>query len=196
MIEYACEVADILIVDLGVGPGSLAVRLLDRLRLAEQDLRKPDWPAALGLDRKPDAFVSTTALHWLHQPDLAALYTTLAGLLRPGGVLVNGDHLYDRPVRPELGRLCSHVADRRTGRVRAATASGAPPENWTDWWTAALSAPELSDLVAERVEAVFTHTSDPEVSLDTHVHLLRGAGFTEAGTVWQHGGDRVLVGIR
>src|SRR5699024_5028179 len=93
VLEHACGVDDMLVVDLGVGPGSLAVRLLDRfngarvvgvdanrlllglgrvayadhdrLRLVEQDLHEPDWPSALDLDRMPDAFVSTTALHWL-----------------------------------------------------------------------------------------------------------------------------------
>src|SRR6516165_2411516 len=81
---------DPLVLDLGCGPGSLAVRLLERipgaavvaidddplllalgraayggrrgLSFADQDLRAPGWAGALALDRAADAAVSTTAL--------------------------------------------------------------------------------------------------------------------------------------
>src|SRR5215469_681199 len=92
-VEEAAGRPDPLVLDIGCGPGSLAVRLLARLpgatvigidadpvtltlgqaaysdvpglRFADLDLRVPGWPARLGLDRAPDAAVSTTALHWL-----------------------------------------------------------------------------------------------------------------------------------
>src|ERR1700733_4892837 len=91
---------DPLIIDLGCGPGSLSVRLLNRLpeativavdadpvmlalakaahgdrpglRFVAADLRHPGWPAKLDLDRPADAAVSTTALHWLSPEALAA----------------------------------------------------------------------------------------------------------------------------
>ncbi len=115
---------DPLVLDLGCGPGSLAVRLLERipaatvlaidtdplllelgrnawagltsLRFAERDLSMPGWAAGLGLDRQADAAVSTTALHWLPPEDLGALYAEVASVLRPGGLLLNGDHLRGR----------------------------------------------------------------------------------------------------
>jgi SAM-dependent methyltransferase len=58
-----------------------------------QDLRKPGWAPALGLDRPADAAVSTTALHWLDAAQLRAMYAELATVLRPGGLLLDGDHL-------------------------------------------------------------------------------------------------------
>src|SRR6185437_10971119 len=91
-VEEGAGRPDPLVVDLGCGPGSLSVRLLDRLpaavvvavdadplllglgrasarasalRFVEADLAQPGWSTALGLDRPVDAAVSTTALHWL-----------------------------------------------------------------------------------------------------------------------------------
>jgi hypothetical protein len=34
------------------------------------------------------------------------------------------------------------------------------------------------------------------VLLDTHVSALRAAGFAEAGTIWQRGGNRLLCAVR
>ena len=68
------------------------------------------------MDRRPDAAVSTTALHWLTQPALVALYAELAQLLRPGGLVLNGDHLIedaDAPVLARLGRAMSEREERR-----------------------------------------------------------------------------------
>src|SRR5215467_8003084 len=84
-VEETAARPDPLVLDLGSGPGSLAVRLLRRLpratvvavdadpmllalgqsawrdvpglRFADADLRAPGWLAGLGLDRQPDAAV-------------------------------------------------------------------------------------------------------------------------------------------
>ena len=137
VLEAARDRPDLLIVDLGGGPGSLSARLLDRfaeatvvaidadplllglarlahpqqhrLRLVEHDLRADGWAAALGLPRSPDAIVSTTALHWLTGPELAALYAGCAQLLGAGGVFVNGDNLSDAPQQVGLERICQAV---------------------------------------------------------------------------------------
>ncbi|HEX3814789.1 MAG TPA: methyltransferase domain-containing protein [Mycobacteriales bacterium] len=207
---------DPLVVDLGCGPGSLAARLLDRLpaatvigidgdplllglarevygdrlRLVDRDLRTDDWRDALGLDRPADAVVSTTALHWLTRDELGATYAEAAGLLRPGGVLVNGDHLFNGPESPTLRRVMHAVRDRRAERV------GAGGEDWTQWWEAIADEPGLADLLAERAARKYEHTADPGVTIDDHRALLRSAGFAEVGTVWQSGDDRVLVAVR
>lgn len=49
--------------------------------------------------------MSSTALHWLTPAELGALYRTLAGRLRPGGILVDADN-----------RAPSAVPDCRGGR--------------------------------------------------------------------------------
>jgi SAM-dependent methyltransferase len=218
VVEAACG-AEPLIVDLGVGPGSLAIRLLDRLpgarvvgidadplllglarsahgeraglRLVDHDLRMPGWLDALHLDRAPDAFVSTTALHWLTRGELAELYTACARVLLPGGVLVNGDHLHDGAARPGLDSLTRVVGERRAARVGTAG-----DEDWQAWWEAVRQAPELADLAAMRGSHGVHHDVDVAATFEDHVAALRHAGFAEAGTVWQHGDDRVLVAVR
>ncbi|HEY3714534.1 MAG TPA: class I SAM-dependent methyltransferase [Jatrophihabitantaceae bacterium] len=208
-----------LIVDLGVGPGSLAVRLLDRLpgaqvvgidadplllglartaygdraglRLVDHDLRLPGWVDALRLDRAPDAFVSTTALHWLTGSELASVYAACGATVRPGGVLVNGDHLHESADRPRLDDLTRTVRRQRAVRV-----GSAGEEDWDAWWDAVREAPELSELTAMRGPKGVDHQVDDLPTVDDHLHALRGAGFAEAGTVWQHGDDRVVVAVR
>jgi SAM-dependent methyltransferase len=218
VIEAACG-AEPLVVDLGVGPGSLAIRLLNRLpgarvvgidadplllglarsayghrsglRLVDHDLRMPGWLDALHLDRAPDAFVSTTALHWLTRDELAELYAGCARSLRPGGVLVNGDHLNSGAASPCLDSLTRVVREGRAARVGIAG-----DEDWQAWWDAVRQAPELADLAAMRGPHGVEHDVDVAATLDDHLAALRRAGFAEAGTVWQHGDDRVLVAVR
>ena len=210
---------DPLIVDLGAGPGSLSARLLERfpeaqvvavdtdrlllglarlaygdtpgLTIVEQDLREPGWAKALRLSRPADAIVSTTALHWLTGPQLAAVYERCAGLLRDGGVFVDGDHLAEGPQRPRLAALTRHVHDARAARVGVLD-----NEDWAAWWEAAAAAPELAELPGVREIRPVDHSVPEPPTFDDHVRLLGAAGFAEVGTVWQHGHDRVLVGIR
>jgi trans-aconitate methyltransferase len=225
---------DPLVLDLGCGPGSLAVRLLDRLpdatvvavdadpvllalgraatagrpglRFADLDLREPGWTAALDLGRPADAAVSTTALHWLGEDELAALYAELATVLRPGGVLVNGDHLADDA--PTLARLGDALLDAERQRqypgwakdakdARDAKDASEQPENWTDWWSAVLADPNLAGPVAQRADRQRLpahHTAESEV-LRMHVAGLQAAGFSEIGTIWQHGASRLLCAV-
>ncbi len=218
---------DPLVLDIGCGPGSLAVRLLARLpratvigidadpvslalgrvaysgvpglRFADLDLRVPGWSAELGLSRAPDAAVSTTALHWLPDPDLRALYAELASVLRPGGLLLDGDHFaLDATQSPTLARL--NVALRQREDLRRFP--GGHPESWSAWWEAAAADPALAGHVAERqrrhVDAGRggANSSTKSTQLATHVEALRAAGFAEIGTLWQRGDNRLLCGVR
>ncbi|GAA5142368.1 class I SAM-dependent methyltransferase [Nocardioides marinquilinus] len=206
------------IVDLGAGPGSLSARLLDRLpgsrvvamdadalllglaraaydglTVVERDLREAGWldavAAAAGGEGTVDAVVSTTALHWLTRPELAEVYRGAARLLRPGGLLVNGDHLDES--EPTLAALTAHVRDRRRARQGVLE-----HEDWQTWWDAVAAAPELAPLAAERGPRPIEHHVDDVPTAADHRALLLEAGFAEAGTVWQYGDDRVLVGVR
>jgi SAM-dependent methyltransferase len=220
-VEEAAGRPDPLVLDLGSGPGSLAIRLLRRLPRArvvaidadpltmqlgraawhdeaglefrDLDLRSAGWSADLGLDRQPDAAVSTTALHWLPQPALAALYAELAGLLRPGGVLLNGDHLREDDTAPVLRRLDEALIEREE---RRRFPSG-HPESWTDWWAAAAADPALAGLYAQREarRVDSEHHGSPAGRLSVHAAALRAAGFAEVGTLWQRGENRLLCGV-
>ncbi|MFC9872552.1 class I SAM-dependent methyltransferase [Nocardia salmonicida] len=208
---------DLLIVDLGVGPGTLSQRLLDRFpdasvvgvdadplllgladlafasprfRTVSADLRREGWLDALDLDRVPDAFVSTTALHWMNRDPLRDLIRTCAEALKPGGLFIDGDHLYEGPAGPRLDALGRSMTARRAARQGTAAA-----EDWAAWWDAVNRAPELADLVRLR-NGGFEHTVRDRPTVHDYVAFARDAGFAEAGIVWQYGDDRVVVGIR
>ena len=222
-VEEGTGRPDPLVLDLGCGPGSLAVRLLDRipaatviaidsdplllalgraayrdragLHFADLDLRAPGWAAALGLGgRAADAAVSTTALHWLPAPALRAMYAELATVLRPGGLLLNGDHLTeDKAVAPALARLDRALTDRAEARASAA----GRPEDWKGWWQAATADPALAGPVRERERRRLSedHHGSESLLLAEHVAALAAAGFSEIGTIWQHGENRILAAI-
>lgn len=217
VIEELVDRPDPLIVDLGAGPGSLAKRLLDRfpkarvvgvdadhlmLGLAERaygddrfrtvyaDLRDESWFDRLGLDRAPDAFVSTTALHWMNRPPLRGLLRTCGAAVAPGGIFVNGDHLYEGPSGARLDELTRALTTRRARRAGVRRT-----EDWAAWWAAVENAPELADLVRARAGG-FTHTVDDRPTVYDYLDFLRDGGFAEAGIVWQVGDDRIIAAIR
>jgi SAM-dependent methyltransferase len=222
-LEAGAGRPDPLVLDLGCGPGSLAVRLLGRmaaatvvaidadplllalgraaygdragLRFADRDLRVPGWPAGLGLGRPADAAVSTTALHWLPALALRVMYAELAPVLRPGGLLLDGDHLTDDEGQtPVLARLNRVLTERWEERAVA----GAGQEDWKDWWQAATADPILAGPAAEREQRRLSedHHGSESVRLAEHAGALAAAGFTEIGTVWQHGENRILAAVR
>ena len=213
---------DPLVLDLGCGPGSLAVRLLDRipgatviavdadpvllalarvawagragLRFAELDLRVAGWAGALGLDRPADAAVSTTALHWLPPEALAAMYAELATALRPGGLMLDGDHLTeDEATSPALARLGRALTEREERRHPAPAGA----QTWVGWWEAVTADPALAALVERRKRLGLDseHHGSPSGLLTVHVNALRRAGFAEIGTLWQRGDNRLLCGV-
>lgn len=208
---------DPLIIDLGCGPGSMAARLADRLprativgvdadpvllalaraaygdrpglRFVEANLVELGWPKALGLARAADAAVSTTALHWLAVADLRRMYASLATVLRPGAVFLNGDHLYvdDKPGLAKLEQRLTEVLKERAF-------ADDPRESFAAWWDAVAADPVLSPLYAKR--DIAAHHGSPAGQLVSHVEALDAAGFAEVGTIWQVGNDRILGALR
>jgi SAM-dependent methyltransferase len=165
---------EFLAVDLGCGPGSLARRLLDRfpdvrccavdldpvllamgqavhgtiggrLTWVDADLREADWAGQFGTPRV-DAVLSTTALHWLPSDVLARLYRQVGGLVREGGVFLDGDTIRFGPALPSFRRL--GVALEQRIRERAHTHQGV--EDWEGWWAALVAEPAAAELFAER----------------------------------------------
>ncbi|MFD4985444.1 class I SAM-dependent methyltransferase [Streptomyces sp. NPDC058374] len=202
------------VLDLGCGPGSLPARLIERLpqaeivavdmdplllalararhpdaaRYVEAVIGEPGWTSALGLTEPVDAVVSTTALHYLAEHVLHRTYAELATLLRPGGVLINADHLSQEATG--FAEITEFVGTRRAERQRAFD-----HEDWEAWWSAIENEPELMALCAERRKRKTTH-SNCSVTLSRHVELLAAAGFGPANPVWQVGNSYVLVAIR
>ncbi len=206
--------------DLGSGPGPLAVRLLrrfpkarcvavdydpvvltigrgafgsfrGRLRWCEAKLGRPGWTAALPY-RRFDAALSTTALHWLSTKELRRLYRDLAALLRRGGIVLNGDRLPPDDPDDPLARLAKGVR-----RVRA---GGAPRSRtwsaWQRWWKDAERDPVLGPLFPERRRRSCRHPRHGDEPLSAHVRALERAGFRSVELVWRDLEDGVLYARR
>jgi SAM-dependent methyltransferase len=219
-VEAGAGRVDPVVLDIGCGPGSLSVRLMDRLprativgidtdpvtlalvaaaypdlRVVDLDLREPGWPARLGVDRPADVAVSTTALHWLPEPELRAFYAELASVLKPGGLLLNGDHFKVNPKQtPVLARLDTALRHREDQR----RFPGGHSQSWSGWWEAVAADPVLAAYSAERarrrVEAGH-HGGSESTLLQTHVDALGAAGFAQIGTLWQRGDNRLLCAV-
>jgi SAM-dependent methyltransferase len=179
-VEAGTGRPDPLVLDLGCGPGSLAVRLLARLpqatvigvdadpvtlvlgraayaglsglRFADTDLRAPGWESELGLPagRGLDAVVSTTALHWLTGAELRALYTALAALLRSGGLFLDGDHLRRDEGSSPVLAGLERALEDREARRRFPGGHAGRAEDWEQWWAAVTADEALAAAAAER----------------------------------------------
>jgi SAM-dependent methyltransferase len=205
------------ILDLGCGPGSLSARVLQKLPNAEivaidtdpvllsigrsafagapnlhfvdADLRA-DWATNLPIPPPFDAAVSTTALHWLGLPQLVDFYRSLAEVLRPGAVLLDGDRFdFDHDQR------AINAVAQQVQPDWPPTPPGA--EDWPAWWAAVEADPGLAEAVAERKRRSHEHPHDNQAhSYEFHRAALFAAGFTEVGTIWQRLLNRVLIAVR
>jgi len=212
--------AELVVVDLGAGPGSLTQRLLDRFPRAqvtavdldpvllemgratlgdaggrltwiEADLREPPW-----VDRLPQrpvhAVVSSTALHWLPLADLAATYRTAYQILAPGGVLLNADRFRFARQRGTIWRTLRQLADARRERELARGAEG-----WDAWWSALGAIEEAQPLIAERTRRFAWFGAGVEApSMDMHEAALMDAGFDEVDIVWQDLDARIVAALK
>jgi trans-aconitate methyltransferase len=208
-------------VDLGAGPGAISRRLLERfpqarcvavdydpvllamgravlddaggrLRWVEADLRAPTWLDQVG-EKRVDAVLSTTALHWLEAGDLVRLYHQLGALVRPDGLVLNGDHLRLAPHLSTFQALFATLQQRQ--REEVFVRRGA--EGWRQWWDALAQEPALRELLAERERRLGQHTDDDSAPiLEVHEAALHDAGFREVGLVWQRLGNGILMAVR
>lgn len=206
------------VLDLACGPGSLGARIRDRLpqarvigvdadpmllalasavygfEVVDHNLADAGWVSALPISvgaeaEQVDAIVSTTALHWLQPRQLGVLYTQAANLLRPGGVLLNGDDM--RGPSAQIDRLNRAVVTRQIERSGVAGR-----EAWADWWTAIKEEPELAEALADRDSRAWDHPENGGTTYEQHVQLLRDAGFRAVEPVWQHGWRRILAAVK
>ncbi|MDT3396660.1 class I SAM-dependent methyltransferase [Streptomyces sp. B1866] len=165
-----------------------------RVRLVTADLRDPRWTDRLP-HRAFDAVLTATALHWLREEELRALYAQVAGVVRDGGVFLNADHMPDGST-PRL-----NAADRDHTRARQERARAEGAWDWADWWRAAAEDPVLAAPVAERFRIFGNplagdHADGETQSPAWHAHALREAGFAEARTVWCSLSDAVVLGLK
>lgn len=215
------------ILDLGCGPGSFSARVLQRfptatvialdtdpvllavgqgalgdgggrLKWVDADLRSPHWLSLIG-DRPFDAVISSTALHWLGPAQLAAVYSSLATVIRPGGRFINADSIGYNADQPTLTALAQTGTDRHSKRSFETDET----PDWDTWWNTAGTIDELTAAHTERQSRAIQRTPDPQdhipltrlSSLTLHTALLQEAGFAEVGTIWQDHDDRILLAV-
>lgn len=217
VLEHVLDRSDPLIVDLGCGPGSLSRRIHERipdarivgvdmdplllelaraahgdwLTVHQIDLRSADWLELLGLERAPDAVVSSTALHWLDREPLEAVLSAAAAALATGGVIVDADQIAAGD-EAGMAELEEEIARRTVARGHHVPGA----HDWGQWWDAVVADPDLAPLVTEREGVDLTHDVKDHAALPSYLAALRRGGCTSAGTVWQVGDDRVVVGLR
>lgn len=211
------------ILDLAGGTGSLAINVLaripngraviadrdpallaiandlaeadSRIETAEVDLAQGDWTEhpLIGAGRF-DAVISSTALHWLQPGTLVDVYRRLPGLLCPGGIVLNGDHLsYSDRHESTL----ASIARDDDKAMQQETFIGST-DTWDQWWQAVADTPRYAQAFARREEVwgAELHETPPKVTLGFHLEALRSAGFSETGTIWQYLDDYVLYAVK
>lgn len=213
------------VLDLACGTGSISDRLLHRFPQATStgvdldpalltiakgyfanderagfvtaNLRDPSWRDVLPYNQY-DAVLTATALHWMSTDQLRALYGQLAGVVRPGGVFMNADHMPDEST-PLINTAISAYA--RAGRDRAKDAGG---QDWADWWRDVAADPVLGESARMRFEIFGDPTRGDSGDHDDghvqpsawHAQTLRAAGFAESRTVWCSPTDGLVLALR
>jgi SAM-dependent methyltransferase len=179
---------------LDLDPVTLAVArasLAGRATVVSADLNDPGWVEALP-HREYDAVLTATALHWIEETRLTALYAEIRAVLRPGGIFVNADHMPDDGLPGLTERLSQWAGRHREARYRAGVVL-----SWRDWWTHVTADPVLGPLAEER-QKLFSRDDHNEtlVPVGWHHDALHKAGFSEVGTLWRGGTDAAVVGVR
>ncbi|WP_406863075.1 class I SAM-dependent methyltransferase [Streptomyces sp. HUAS MG47] len=160
-----------------------------RVTFVTADLKDPEWTAALP-PGPYDAVLTATALHWLHEEPLTALYGQLAGLVREGGVFMNADHMIDEAT-PRI-----NAAERAQRHARMDEEKAAGVLDWADWWALAAKDPVLAEPTARRFEIYGEHADGDMPSARWHADTLRTAGFAEARPVWCSPSDTLVLAVR
>ncbi len=111
-----------------------------RIKTAEVDLAQGDWTEhPLISAGRFDAVISSTALHWLQPGTLVDVYRRLPGLLYPGGIVLNGDHLsYSDRHESTL----ASIARDDDKAMQQETFIGST-DTWDQWWQAVADTPPL-----------------------------------------------------
>lgn len=209
------------LLDIASGPGSLTRRMLDRfpeanvtavdydpvllaigrkvlskctdkIEWVEGDLSRDEWHKSLNKEYY-DTAMSTTALHWLNEDGLKNLYSNIYGLLRKGGIFMNGDHMIKGDNQKEIFKII-HDANEKWSDSAFRTSRAM---DWDKWWLHLAEYKEFDDLLQVRSER-YSKPNDHNqmVSLDKHMQFLREAGFRMVDVIWQYSNDRILLAMK
>ncbi len=205
------------ILDIGCGTGSLSLRLLEsfpkteifcvdvdptmlwlaetmkrkygeRVHIRQHDLR--DSSCVVNLSFSFDAIVSATALHWLNQDQLVALYRQIYQKLNPGGVFLNADH---------VGSGSSKIQnywEKHRDMMRGDDSSN-PGGDWDSFWAGYAKA--LGVDVSKIRDPLFENReTGPEegLPLSWHLNKLHEVSFAVIDCFWRCDSDAIYGGLK
>jgi SAM-dependent methyltransferase len=203
------------VVDLGCGTGSLTEHILeafpecavvgldvdptmlllarprlakfgDRVKLFECDLRDERWPECI--EGPVDAVVSATSLHWVSPDALSEVYKQIAGILKPGGIFLNADHVASED--PNIQKSWEEYRQEMRGAE-----SPQDSDTWDEFFEAYAAALNVSmDRMGEKSIGEWEGIEDG-MPLAWHVARLRGCGFVSVDCFWRCNCDAIYGGI-
>ncbi|HEX7594030.1 MAG TPA: class I SAM-dependent methyltransferase [Anaerolineae bacterium] len=210
--DLPCE-AQVQILDLGCGAGSLSLRALrhspntrvlavdanpillaigqhvakettDHIQFLQVDIRQADWWAAY--EGTFDLVLSATALHWLSAAHLAQSYRSIYQVLKPGGWFLNSDHIAsDHPETQSRYRQMLQANQQAAFRA-------AGTDDWNGFWqslAAKLGQPDVQALLGE---TTIWEGSDDGQPKPFHISVLQECGFEQVEFHWQDLGEAVM----
>lgn len=206
--------AEIRILDLGCGPGSLSLRALEyyprarivavdfdpillamgrhaagkttnRIDFVQNDIRRAEfWQTYV---EAFDLVISATALHWLSAEHLAQVYRQSYRALKKGGWLANSDHVAsDNP-----DQQIEYRKSLQAGRDSAFRASGA--EKWTPFWQNLHQQLARSDISSLPDARDYWEGSDDGQPESVHRQALQQCGFQDMGLLWHEAGEAIVA---
>jgi cyclopropane fatty-acyl-phospholipid synthase-like methyltransferase len=207
--------AEVRILDLGCGPGSLSflalqlypnARILavdfdpvllalgqqvargttDHIEFKQVDIREGEWWKAHRSEF--DLVVSATALHWLNADHLAQAFRRVYDVLKPGGWFFNSDHAASED--PQIQDLYREMLQQKRQAAFRATKA----DNWNGFWEALGRAVGQMDLAALRNVNHFWEGTDDGQPKVFHLTALRQRGFEQVEVYWQDLGEVVIGG--
>jgi ubiquinone/menaquinone biosynthesis C-methylase UbiE len=200
------------ILDLGCGPGSLTFRALehypnacivavdfdpvmlamgrnvvnektDRVQFVLADIRQADWWKPY--ESMFNLVMSATTLHWLSAENLAQVYRHIYEVLKPGGWLLNSDHVASDD--PEMQTRYRQILVEKQQAAFGATGA----DNWDGFWQSLRRELEQSDVH----ETELWEGTDDGLPRQFHIEALQACGFEQVAVHWQDLGEAV-VGAR
>jgi ubiquinone/menaquinone biosynthesis C-methylase UbiE len=217
LADLPCE-GEVEVIDLGCGPGSLALcalqhypnarviavdacpilllmgkqvakRVNGQIEFLQADIRQPGWWATY--EGKCDLVMSATSLHWLSAANLAQTYQRTYQVLKPGGRFMNSDHVASDDSETQIHyRQMLQVNQRAAFREMKA-------DDWEGFWQSLgkeLGRPDLQapDSQVSQEETGIWEGTDDGLPKQFHINALRQCGFVQIAFYWQDLGEAVM----
>jgi trans-aconitate methyltransferase len=155
-------------------------RFAERVTFHESKLQA-DWTSRL--PARPDAIVSTSAIHHLEPAEKRDLYARCAAALAPGGVLINGDEIRD-PDDATYFAAVNKWAEHMRELAAGGQVSAAMADALLKW----------RQRNVENFDQPRNSGDDCHETVTTQLDYFRAAGLTNVRMVWQQEMWAVMVG--